>query len=252
MSDTKLIELTLPFHLQALRAPVKWKMEPPVTMSDGEQWTWLTPIRVPAQGGSSYDPWKMRAEFLRLGEGDNAGLVALLDKVGYYSSGAHPINTETFLEHKPVDPNSDEPRVEISYVDGEDGSHPVFHTVPEMAGQIWSFRQHSILRSMRFPRKYPLNSWKLEIRLAQLRGKPAAVITTTCFEDSLVATVLIDQMLGAKFQKCQRPDCGNTFAVLGNRKRRFCSYYCAHLVAVRADHERKRQQKQGGQKHVRL
>src|ERR1035438_7775341 len=84
VSHAKLIELTLPFCLQALRAPVKWKAEQ-LAYKNGDVETLLTPILVSDQTSTSYDSWEMRNEFLDLKEGDNEGLVSLLNKVGYWS-----------------------------------------------------------------------------------------------------------------------------------------------------------------------
>ena len=63
---------------------MKWKAEQ-LAYKNGDVETLLTPILVSDQTSTSYDSWEMRNEFLDLKEGDNEGLVSLLNKVGYWS-----------------------------------------------------------------------------------------------------------------------------------------------------------------------
>lgn len=63
-----------------------------------------------------------------------------------------------------------------------------------------------------------------------------AVIQPSTGHELMIATAQIDLISGAAFHVCQRLDCGIPFS---GRKRKYCSWYCGHIVAVRTGRERK-------------
>ena len=76
----------------------------------------------------------------------------------------------------------------------------------------------------------------LEMHL-EWKRVPRAVIQPVTWHQLLVATAWLDVIQQAKFQVCQRKDCGVPFT---GSKQKYCSDSCAHLVAVRAHRERKK------------
>lgn len=60
--------------------------------------------------------------------------------------------------------------------------------------------------------------------------EPVAVLQTITGWEMLVATTHLDLLQRANFQRCQRSDCGIPFT---GRERKYCSWYCGHIVSVR-------------------
>jgi len=78
----------------------------------------------------------------------------------------------------------------------------------------------------RFQNELPLHvEWR--------KSKPIAVIETITGRELLTATTHLELIQGAKFKVCQRPDCAIMFPVISKRARKYCTYNCAHLMAVR-------------------
>jgi hypothetical protein len=67
-----------------------------------------------------------------------------------------------------------------------------------------------------------------------------AVIKTTNVVATILATIEIDHLRGAKFGLCARPDCPKFFEITSNHDRIYCSQECGHLVSVRNTRERQR------------
>jgi hypothetical protein len=55
---------------------------------------------------------------------------------------------------------------------------------------------------------------------------------------AMLTTIKLDKLLGAEFRVCARPDCQNAPFRVGTRQKEFCSYDCAHLMAVRRSRQR--------------
>lgn len=90
--------------------------------------------------------------------------------------------------------------------------------------------------------KAPLETLQSRFRVSfDLRGgSPVAEIAVNSALDAMIATLHVDAVNGARFRECKRPDCPNApFALESNHDRIYCSYECAHLMAVRASRQRK-------------
>ena len=55
---------------------------------------------------------------------------------------------------------------------------------------------------------------------------------------TIIASIQVDALEGAEFKLCARRDCNATPFRFENPLKQFCSYECAHLVAVRRSRER--------------
>lgn len=51
--------------------------------------------------------------------------------------------------------------------------------------------------------------------------------------DAILSTVFIDRLKKLRFKVCKRPDCAAIYELTSRHRRKFCSYECAHLMAVR-------------------
>ena len=72
-----------------------------------------------------------------------------------------------------------------------------------------------------------------------------------CIGDAIEALITFDLLQGSKFSLCKRTDCGRPF-VANRRGRQFCSYDCAHLVAVRKSRQPRNRKTKGSMTHVNL
>ena len=82
--------------------------------------------------------------------------------------------------------------------------------------------------------------WKGEEPRDWYGAKQMAVIETFDVVSTIMVTIELDHLRGAKFGVCARHDCPQFFEITSRHKRKYCSSGCAHLVAVRR--VRKRQQ----------
>ena len=240
----QLVPINLPIRLQCLRVPARWKYE--ITRwKDGTEMIWFSASGGKNETATPFDAWEKRADFFRLREGDSDALRDFLDGVGLFTSasiegaiaaGAEVGKTAKFL---PLD--------NFRWVDAEDGRHRVWGDFqPLSADVIWATRREAI-REMEKPKLHlGFDVLDLSLRLAALRSGPAAVITTFAFSDALAASVRIDHLQRAKIRRCQRPDCGIPFAAVGPRKRKFCGWYCGHIVSVRKIRAKHRQKRKRG------
>lgn len=58
--------------------------------------------------------------------------------------------------------------------------------------------------------------------------------------DAILSTIFIDRLKKLRFKVCGRPDCAAIYELTSRHKRKFCSYDCAHLMAVRRSRPVKR------------
>jgi len=63
--------------------------------------------------------------------------------------------------------------------------------------------------------------------------KNGAYIETTDVVSSILTTIELDHVRGAKFGACARSDCPRFFEITSRHKRKYCTQYCAHLEAQR-------------------
>lgn len=80
----------------------------------------------------------------------------------------------------------------------------------------------------------------LQVKFDVDSPSPAAEITVKSALDAMIATLYVDALNGARYRECKRPDCPNPpFPLETKHDKIYCSTECAHLMAVRADRERK-------------
>jgi hypothetical protein len=244
-----LISVSLPkIRLQCLRVPVRWTYEIE-RLKDGSEEAWFTAAGHAQRDSPAevFDPWEKRGEFFQLKEGDHDALREFLDSVGAFLRAS----IETALEGAVTSAGKktgdwEALQENYRYVEAEDGSHKVWGDVlPLSARGIWMARKVAI-REMKAPTAgLGFDVWPFSITLPSLKSGPAAVITTVAFQEALALSVRIDHLRRAKIQDCKRPDCAITFAAVGPRKRKFCSWYCGHLTTVRKWHALERAKKRG-------
>jgi len=99
------------------------------------------------------------------------------------------------------------------------------------------------------PKKWPqlqkrFDPSKVEKLLAPLRVEfewdeesPGVHIATMRSLDAIIATIQLDLLQGAHFRTCARHDCNAAPFRVGKHLKKFCSYDCAHLAAVRRSRE---------------
>ncbi|HEY4933663.1 MAG TPA: CGNR zinc finger domain-containing protein [Terriglobales bacterium] len=61
----------------------------------------------------------------------------------------------------------------------------------------------------------------------------ANALCTSGVLEGMVLTVFFERLKGDRYRECARPDCDVVFRRETRHKRKFCSWYCGHLVSVR-------------------
>lgn len=76
------------------------------------------------------------------------------------------------------------------------------------------------------------------VRVRFLTGK-GALIHCSDILGAMLATIYVDQLMGARSIKaCARPDCHKPFQVKSSHGQLYCTWECAHVVAVRSSRAR--------------
>jgi hypothetical protein len=236
-----LVPIDLPIRLQCLRVPISWKLETADSPGIGRS------LFVPKRGepGSekvsrgSYDAWDTRNKLFQLKENDNHAAVEFLNSVGLFETPdiGIALGMEVMKRGTKEDLINTMMRLlrDFQYVEGIDGKHRVkpWATFPVPVQMFWDFRR-LMLGEMKRKVSPDFAQWDYKLRFAALiRLGPSAVITTTALKDAVAASIRIDQLRGAKFLICKRPDCAIPFAAIGPRKRKFHDPYCGHITLIR-------------------
>ena len=74
---------------------------------------------------------------------------------------------------------------------------------------------------------------EMPLHIEWRKGGPFAAINTLTATEMLIAATHVDLLCGAKFANCKRKDCGIPYPVTSRHKRKYCSWDCGHIVAVR-------------------
>lgn len=77
-------------------------------------------------------------------------------------------------------------------------------------------------------------------------AKHVAVIETSDVVSTILATLQIDHLRGAKFGVCARPDCPRFFEITSNHKKKYCTMYCGHLESLRRMRKRQKSEAKKG------
>jgi hypothetical protein len=247
--QTKLIPANLPLYFQCLSVPVEWQRAP-VRRSVRE--ALVRAVEMKRAGRPDTDipevpdpdilevlwrrgpsvlinPIEKRNQFFQLKEGDFEGLLEFLNSVGFFEPADHalpPLQVPKFAVAVPPRAMSRGKRLPFRF-------HYVERT---SAKHIWKM---SKLVQYRLERHKELELGDFQLRFLRVKGAPRLVVTTTTFWDSLLLSVHVDRIKGAKMQKCERADCGIVFFASSGHARKYCSRRCAHNESVRKSRERR-------------
>ena len=223
-----LLGANLPIRFQSLAAATKWVLiKHAKEASNG-----LHVMSILESPPTTFDPWDKRNEFFRLREGDTEGLLSLLHTVGLFraatlAEGASP-EEKDFVE-------------ETSIKAGKGLGFEVRYVTEFEEATIWHMRR-VLLNTLKGHGDVGDYS-EFRVRLVRVKGEPQIVLTTTTFMEALLLTIAADRVMGAKLQKCARPDCGAVFSTTGGHKRKYCQWYCGHIESVRNSRRIKTQRK---------
>jgi len=234
---THLVPINLPLRLQMLRIPVKWKWTI-ATYSHGTTECWFFPKIDNRQPVTAYDAWEMRNRFLRLRRDDYEGICEFLNAVGLFSDlfAESPIGIENLSAAKIEHSELFEPfrhrqgRSWTHHFQADGGDYAAETPMPLKAITIHELR---IFANGWMAAEHGETGYRLDFNIRFPSDSSSGLITTTNFSDALALSIRTDQLLGAKMQKCKRPDCGILFSSIGPRKRKYCTWYCGHIESVR-------------------
>ena len=74
-----------------------------------------------------------------------------------------------------------------------------------------------------------------------------AVIETEDVVSSILATLIIDHLRGARFGVCARRDCLQFFEIISRHDKKYCCQYCAHIESQRRTREKQKREASGSQ-----
>ena len=217
-----------------VRLPIRWEAKE----VSGRQI--FVPVRIGKSGQrramAIEDAADLSREFMRMEHSEKAGL-QFLNKVG-----AWKVTKRDSLNRADRDIT----------LDGAFGYRRVFGVVNRMSLEdLWAEREYwkGLMASEAKRRaalgcpSNTLQTWEteasntLEVHLAWHSERSYAVIQPITGHELMVATTWEAVVSGAKFQVCQRPDCGQRF--FSQHKREYCpGRTCAHVMAQRWYKER--------------
>jgi CGNR zinc finger len=214
---SQVIPVNLPIRFQSLRVPAKWRIERFDKTKDEDHMFSAALTYSPV---SSYDAWEKRNEFFRLKEGDNEGLLNFLNSIGVWDRP----NQDDAGDFGEDDPHE---------FTQEGGDFLVQGQPLRFSDDFWHIREHAQIALSSKKGLDILSAFDLPVRLVLKSTGSYFLICTITFLETLLATVLIDNAKGARVLKCARPDCGIVFSTDNQHERKYCSWDCGHLVAVR-------------------
>ena len=245
---TQLIPSNLPIYFQCLCVPVKWERKQKLSMAafpnlanlaallgnnvPGQQDRDLLKVEILPGPARTFDPWEKRNEFFRLVTGDTEDLLTFLSGVGLFERPG--FEHLTFNEERAFE------SVPCTTVSGDAGkTHQVTYLPTTSEGRIWALRG-LLENTLRKPEGWTGKYADFQVRIIRSKGEARVIITTTTFLESLLLTLCVDQVQGAKVRKCARPDCGIPFSTTGGHKKKYCTWYCGHIESVRRSRKRRR------------
>jgi hypothetical protein len=240
--------LNIPTRLRFWRVPVEWTLLKSdfVTRFTGRIQPGVEPREI---DGESY--WK---KFFKLPEGDDLTLFGFFSEVGLWQCDP----PAAFVNERAD-----------KYIPYEVGGRFVSTYIPSIdPAQVWLFRKNlidSLPNRQRFIKEFAASSSLTSDRTDAMRdllynqfvmrfeldGKqPCAVVNTVSLREMILAINYRDFARGARYQICQRADCpeGGLFIAEGKRKRKYCTWYCGHLVSKRAGDKKRAKEKKRGKK----
>jgi hypothetical protein len=159
----------------------------------------------------SFDPWQKRDQFFSLKRDRPDALVSFLNTTGLFDRG---------------------------YSQGS--------KIP--LGFVWGLRD----RAMRCLTEKAPPDWSedFEVRLEGDKQGARVVFTTRTLMDAVMLSITTDLIRKLKVSKCARPDCAVPFTTTDLRKK-FHSWYCGHIEAVRRERKKERRAKPKKEKRPR-
>lgn len=239
--------VNIPIRLRFLRIPAAWELRTLEGRTGGEPAQFAFSQTqddgsLDAFPVSELDAWKCRDQFFDMREGDNDALLKFLAKVGVWLQ----------MEGEMLDHSSK------AVIEHYRGGHPV----PIDIRGLWKFREKlrdALVNKKSFRETYaPLLSrpetglqlvqesgGEFNLRL-EITNVATGVVTLTDAYHALLATVFFDVARGVRFKTCERVDCGKPFPLESKHKRKFCSWYCAHITTVRRNRPQSDGKKKAG------
>jgi hypothetical protein len=215
----RIANVALPVSLRCAVSPGTWEEVEGLTEQE-VAWD-FSPRR--SQELRELDPWRVREEFLSLKRGDRTGLREFLKHTGAFC----------WIDYRPL--SEDE-----IWMFQELLREVLLH--PRTMEQARIFDPYSFRDSVH---RYIAN-FQLSVTLQFQDGVLVGVLQQATAFDSMLSTIVIDRLNKRQFKICARSECGLIYELTSRHKRKYCSYECAHLMAVRA--ERVRMKRASGQR----
>jgi hypothetical protein len=207
----RITNVTLPISLRCRAIAGVWEE---FEDFEGQKTAWeFTPK--PRADRIELDPWIVRAEFLELKHTERGALERFLKRTGAFC---------WIDEYRPL---TEDEIWTFQQILREALSKP--RVANELPPDPFSF--------VRVIRRY-IREYELEIAVQFRDTALIGLMDQMKTFDAMLSTVIIDRLRDRRFKICQRSECDKIYELTSDHKRKYCSYVCAHLVAVRSARKR--------------
>ncbi|MGH9523020.1 MAG: hypothetical protein ACRD3E_10860 [Terriglobales bacterium] len=189
--------------------------------------TIMVPLRYIVRIGTTVpmDPWELRTELLQAPVSQE-GMLDFSGKVGV--PNRHHRRIEIWWD--PTDPY---PTCVAEFAEWQRLIRAMLIQPPKNWGSLRGFRSKRLSRALKMQ--------QFEAALSFENPGPAATVEIQWILEAILFSVFADKLRDVKFTRCRRPDCPRQ-VFEWRRRKKYCTYNCAHLEQVRRSRRRRRRE----------
>jgi CGNR zinc finger protein len=175
-------------------------------------------IPEPTRSPAELDPWSVRKEFLELKHDQRAKLEEFLKSTGAFCwiNDYRPLREEEIwviqgiLQKELLKPRA---------------------AAPARPSDDWSWSFADTIRKR-------ISAYELNVVIRLQDGELVGLMQESTTLDAILCTIVVDRVRKFRFKICARSECGKIYELTSRHRRKYCSFDCAHLVAVRSSRAR--------------
>ena len=172
----------------------------------------------PTRSPTELDPWSVRKEFLELKRDQRANLEQFLKSTGAFCwiNDYRPLSEEEIwviqgiLQKELLTPRAADPARSLD---------------------PWSWSFADTIRKR-------ISAYELNAVIRLQDGELVGLMQESTTLDAILCTIVVDRVRKFRFKICARSECGKIYELTSRHRRKYCSFACAHLVAVRSSRTR--------------
>jgi len=172
----------------------------------------------PRRNPAELDPWSVRKEFLELKHDQRAKLEEFLK------------STVSFCWIDDYRPLSEREIWEIQWILQQELLNRRA-TKPASPSDPWSRSFADTIRAR-------IGHYGLDLLVQLQDGEFVGLMRESTALDAILCSIVVDRVRKFRFKICARSECGAIYELTSRHRRMYCSYRCAHLIAVRSGRRR--------------